>query len=267
MSPFPPTWKFKTFHKRQRRKYILSIVNIIDNSLNIDDCLTRIKNISKRKINAIERRTIYQAENEDWFFYRKGVITGTITCRVSNSVKKGINSDTVNTAISKREHFHLYYPAVVWGRDNEELGIAAFIKRTKPMHHNLKVTRAGLRLDDTEHFIGASIDGLVECSCCEPAILEVKCPYSIRDGTVAVDGKKLQYLTDDLKLKKNHTYYYQLQTYLGVYKCKLGYFCVYTPRDVLILHIDFDGNFWKNLKKDLCTYYKHYYLKDIFSVA
>ena len=267
MSPFPPKWKFKIFYKRQRRKYVLSIADIIETSLNTGDCLTTIRNISKRKINVIERRTVLQAKNEDCFFYRKGVMTGTITCRVSNSVKKGINSDTINASISKRDYFPLYYPAVIWGRDNEELGIAAFIKTTKPMHYNLKVTRAGLRLDENHHFIGASIDGLVECSCCEPAILEVKCPYSIRDGTVAADGKKLQYLTDDLKLRQNHTYYYQLQTYLGVYKCKMGYFCVYTPRDVLILHIDFDGNFWKNLKKDLCTYYKDYYLKDIFSIG
>ena len=267
MSPFPPTWKFKTFYKRQRRKYTLSVANIIENSLNADDCLTKIGNISKRKINAIERRTIIQAKNEDWFFYRKGLITGTITCRVSNSVKKGISSDTVNASISKREYLPLYYPAVVWGRDSEELGIAAFIKTMKPLHYNLKVSRAGLRLDESDHFIGASIDGLVECSCCESAILEVKCPYSIRDGTVADNGKNLQYLTDDLKLKQNHPYYYQLQTYLGVYKCKLGYFCVYTPRDVLILRIDFDENFWKNLKKDLRTYYEHHYLKDIFSVV
>ena len=238
MSPFPPTWKFNTFYKGHRRKYVLSIANIIENSSNIDDCLTRIKNISKRKINTIERRTKFQAKEEDWFYYRKGIITGTVTCRVSNSIKKGVNSDTVNASISKHYYVPLYYPALVWGRDKEELGIAAFIK--------------------------ASIDGLVECSCCEPAILEVKCPYSIRHGTVAVDGKKLQYLTDDLKLKQNHTYYYQLQTYLGVYKYKMGYFCVYTPRDVLILRIDFDKDFWEKLKNDLYGYYKDYYLKDIF---
>ena len=99
MSPFPPTWKFKTFYKRQRRKYVLSIANIIENSSNTDDCLTKIKNISKRKINIIERRIKFQAKEEDWFYYRKGIITGTITCRVSNSIKSDINSDTVNASI------------------------------------------------------------------------------------------------------------------------------------------------------------------------
>ena len=166
MSPFPPTWKFKTFYKRHRRKYVLSIANIIENSSNVDDCLTSINNISKRKINTIERWTKFQAKEEDWFYYRKGIITGTVTCRVSISIKKGVNSDTVYASISKHYYVPLYYHALVWGRDKEELGIAAFIKATKSMHFNLKVTRAGLWLDDDYHFIGASIDGLVECSCC-----------------------------------------------------------------------------------------------------
>ena len=266
MRSFPPTWKFKTFHKRQRRKNVLSIANIIENSSSVNDCLTKIKNITKRDIDTIERRTRLQAKEDDWFYYRKGIITGTLTCRVSNTIKRGEKSDTVNDGISKRYCFPLYYPAIIWGRDHEEVAIAAFIKTMKPKHYDLKVTRAGVRLDDTHHFIGASIDGLVECSCCiGPVVLEIKCPYSIRGGTVAADGNKLQYLTNDLKLKQNHYYYYQLQTYLGIYKCKMGYFCVYTPKDVLILRIDFDKNFWENLKNDLCRYYEHYYLKDIFS--
>ena len=265
MRSFPPAWKFSKLNKRKRRKHILSIADIIKNSSSINNCLDKIKNITKRELNVIERRTRLQAKNEDWFHYRKGLITGTLTLRVSNAIKKGEKSDTINKSISKCVQFPLYYPAVVWGRDNEELGITAFIKAMKPKHYDLKVRRVGVRIDDTHHFIGASIDGLVECSCCEPKVLEIKCPYSIREGSVVLDGYKLQYLTDDLKLKRNHQYYYQLQTYLGVYKCKMAYFCVYTPADVLILDIDFDEDFWNNLKNELCIYYRDYYLNDYFN--
>ena len=265
MSNFPPTWKFKRICKRRNRKKVLSIASIIEISSDPDECLSNIKKITKRDINTIARRTKLQANDEDWFHYRKGVITGTITYRISNSVKKCEISDQVNKAITKKYHTPLYYPSILWGRDNEELGIAAFIKMMRSKHHNLIVKRVGLQLDDTHHYIGASIDGLVQCSCCEPSILEVKCPYSIRDGTVAEDGKQLQYLTDDLQLKTNHQYYYQLQTYLGVYKYKKGYFCVYTPNDVLILPINFNETFWKKLKDDLCLYYEQGYLKTLFS--
>ena len=263
---FPPLWKFKTFTKRQRHKKLLSIINIILNASSVDDCLSKIQNdISPRQINIIERRTKLQSEEEDWFHYRKGVITGTLSYRVSKVVKHRQKSDSVNTSISKLTYFPLYYPAIIWGKNFESYAIEAFIKKIKPKHYKLKVNRAGLKLDDTYHFIGASIDGLVVCSCCEPAIPEVKCPYSIRDGTVADDGYKLQYLTEDLQLKTSHHYYFQLQTYLGVYKLTKGYFCVYTPQDVLVLTIDFDEKFWYSLREDICTYYKDYYLKDVYS--
>ena len=65
-------------------------------------------------------------------------------------------------------------------------------------------------------------------------------------------------------LKKNHQYYYQLQTYLGVYKYKKGYLCIYTPQGVLILHIDFYQDFWESLKNNLRVYYEKYYLKELF---
>ena len=262
---FPPLWKFKIYTKRQRHKKLLSIINIILNSSNVEECLLKIQDISQRQLNFIERRTKLQSEEEDWFHYRKGVITGTLTYRVSKAVKRRKISNSINNSISKITSVPLYYPAIVWGKNYEKYAIEAFIKSIKPKHYNLNVSRAGLKLDDTHHFIGASIDGLVKCSCCKPAILEVKCPYSIKDGSVADDGYKLQYLTKDLQLKTSHHYYFQLQTYLGVYKLSKGYFCVYTPKDILVLTIDFDEKFWNSLKEDICTYYKDYYLKKIYS--
>ena len=85
MHPVPPAWKFNIFKKRKRRERILSFADIIKNSSSINICLDNIKNITKREINIIERRTRLQAKNEDWFHYR----TGTLTRRVSNAIKKG----------------------------------------------------------------------------------------------------------------------------------------------------------------------------------
>ena len=79
---FSPLWKFKTFTKRQRHKKLLSIVSIILSSSSINVCISKIQNISHRQINIIEGRTKLQSEEEDWFHYRKGVITGTLTYRV-----------------------------------------------------------------------------------------------------------------------------------------------------------------------------------------
>ena len=78
------------------------------------------------------------------------------------------------------------------------------------------------------------------------------------------DGHKLQYLDRSLNLKKSHPHYFQLQTYLAVYKLKLGYFCIYTPQDIYTLEIQFDESFWTELKADLSIYYERDYLKSFF---
>ena len=109
MRPFPPIWKFKKFHKRERRKTVLSVDDIIGKSSNVKDCLSKIKNITRREINIIERRTRKQAKDDEWFHYRKGMITGTLTSRISNAVRKGGNIDSINQAISKHVQFPLNY--------------------------------------------------------------------------------------------------------------------------------------------------------------
>jgi len=48
-------------------------------------------------------------------------------------------------------------------------------------HRSFTVVKSGLVLDMSRPFIGASPDGLVECSCCGKGTLEIKCPYSCRD--------------------------------------------------------------------------------------
>ena len=61
----------------------------------------------------------------------------------------------------------------------------------------------------TYPFIGASPDGNIQCECCTRiGVLEVKCPYCVRDGASA------PYIQDDGNLLKTHMYYYQVQTQL-----------------------------------------------------
>lgn len=49
-------------------------------------------------------------------------------------------------------------------------------------HENHHVTQAGLFLHPDTPFIGASPDGMVSCKCCGEEVLEVKCPFHIREG-------------------------------------------------------------------------------------
>ena len=70
-------------------------------------------------------------------------------------------------------------PSLKYGREMEPRALQRFIEVMKPNHKNLKVTQCGLFLDSQFKFIGACPDGIVQCECCEDAVLEIKCPYSI----------------------------------------------------------------------------------------
>ena len=79
-------------------------------------------------------------------------------------------------------------------------------------------------------FIGASPDGVVDCSCHGKGVLEIKYPFCHCNSTIqsaATDRKFcLQQSGERLRLDKNHAYYYQIQTQLFVCGVEHADFCV-----------------------------------------
>lgn len=90
---------------------------------------------------------------------------------------------------------------------------------------------AGLFVDPTLPYLAASPDGLIG----DNSIIEIKCPFSIRDFTPenAYKENKIKYLEqkdDKLSLKKSHDYFYQVQGQLHITQRKFCYFVVWTPK-------------------------------------
>ena len=56
-------------------------------------------------------------------------------------------------------------------------------------HENFKISNAGLFIDDTHPFLGASPDSMVECSCCSKGVLEIKCTYYHKDDLLESNDK------------------------------------------------------------------------------
>ena len=49
-------------------------------------------------------------------------------------------------------------------------------------HAEFEVEATGLHVNPKYPYLGASPDGLVTCACCGNGLLEVKCPYSVRNS-------------------------------------------------------------------------------------
>ncbi|KAE9542457.1 hypothetical protein AGLY_003318 [Aphis glycines] len=91
-----------------------------------------------------------------------------------------------------------------------------------------------------------SPDGLVELD----ALVEIKCPANAKDFTPedAIKNKKIKSCfikNGNLFLNRNDNYYYQVQGQLHVTNWMYCYFCIWTPKGILIEKIQRDDHFWK----------------------
>lgn len=116
--------------------------------------------------------------------------------------------------------------ATKWGRDNEKMARDVFMNEIGPVHDNSMITDSGLVISQTNPFIRASPDGVFTCDCCGSACIEIKCPYSLRSEERNSETCDFLKETDgQLQLDKNHQYYYQIQTQLGVTRIERCFFC------------------------------------------
>ena len=258
---WPKHWYFIKYSKLHLRKKLPCISDIINQVSSRKEFVNRL--FSNREIRKIEKRTIGQSDNIDWFYYRKGVVTATCVKRIVNAKKsKNINYESINKAIEKRYSPKLYYPALIYGCENESKGLEAFYHQMKHCHRNLKIQHVGLKLDESMQYLGGSGDGMVLCDCCtEPSLIEIKCPHRLRNSSVEKNGHILNYLDENFNLIKSHQYYYQINVCLGVWGYKKCYFVVYTPNDILIREVYFDAELYSTIKNCVNNYYFNHFLK------
>lgn len=141
--------------------------------------------------------------------------------------------------------------AIAWGCQHEN-AIQEFLDIFYLEHSDMTFDRCGLRLNKLHPFMGARPDGIVSCSCHQKSLVEVKCPYSCSKQSLAdyADGKKsfcLRQVDGDLKLDKNHSYYYQIQCQLHICEFQLCYFVVWNPEELDVEEINRDDSFFTEL--------------------
>ena len=93
--------------------------------------------------------------------------------------------------------------------------------------------QCGLFVKHDYAFLAASPDGLFVCDCCSPAILEVKCPFSVKEENINLKAayKRVDFLEEvdgSPRLRHTHKYYTQMQAQMWVTGTNHGYFIVWT---------------------------------------
>ena len=105
----------------------------------------------------------------------------------------------------------------------------------------------GLVVSETDPFLAVSPDLEVSCSCHpgEIFLVEIKSPYTIRHTIPSADN--LDYLENvhgEVRLKRNHQYFTQIQGQLGITKTEAAFSFVYTQFGYHLEKIMFDETYW-----------------------
>jgi hypothetical protein len=117
-----------------------------------------------------------------------------------------------------------FLAAVKWGTDHEPIARQEYEEATDTV-----VEHCGLFISRSNPIFGASPDGLIDM---RQGVLEIKCPYSLRDQDLALlDPAKMPSffeLSDDsaFKLRKGHQYFFQIQLAMFVTGCQYCDFVV-----------------------------------------
>ena len=155
-----------------------------------------------------------------------------------------------------------HLPAVQWGNDHEEDAAKSFYKKNFHLHDSLELKKVGLVVYSKLSYVAASPDQVVTCNCHPPSPLEIKCLYTIKGEMVSKSFQKTAFLEmrdDEIILKRDHPYYYQIQCQIGVTGATFGYFCVRTGNgEVHSEIICADVDFWKKLEQNLTIFFKTY---------
>uniref|UniRef100_A0A7M5U1J0 YqaJ viral recombinase domain-containing protein n=1 Tax=Clytia hemisphaerica TaxID=252671 RepID=A0A7M5U1J0_9CNID len=129
----------------------------------------------------IEQHTREQAKSNLWFEARAGVIT-------ASKFRQACHSDVSQS--SKSLIMQICYPqmhkftsnATTYGCDNEKVALSYLEVYLNHEHRDAKITESGLIRSSEFPFLGASPDGLLDCSCCkESYVIEIKCPIKCKE--------------------------------------------------------------------------------------
>ena len=126
---------------------------------------------------AVEAKTRDQSNSRIWFRMRAGRVT-------ASKFKAACHTDPANPSLSlimsicHPETIRFKTAATTWGCQHEKEALDQYLQISSSSHQELRVSHSGLFISVDYPYVGASPDGMVNCSCCGPGICEVK----VNDG-------------------------------------------------------------------------------------
>ena len=215
----------------------------------------------------INKNTVGQSQNDEWYEQRKDRMTASQFHRICT--RSQVSPSQNATALVTSLLGYKTVPdnaAMKHGRAMEFHAKQKYLNTMKKTHRQLKSEEVGLIIMREKPFIGVSPDLKVTCICCGEGLLEIKCPYSIKETTPTAEN--LSYLEkkdDKTTLKSNSDYYYQIQGQMAVTERNYTDFFVFTVHGYFLERVDFNSDFWANMLSKLEWFWIHCFAPEILT--
>uniref|UniRef100_A0A2A4J5H1 SWIM-type domain-containing protein n=1 Tax=Heliothis virescens TaxID=7102 RepID=A0A2A4J5H1_HELVI len=208
--------------------------------------------ITTEQIQYIEEATREQQTSEEWLTQRRKRLTASnfhTICHLRPTSMKSYASQ-----IQHRIEFRSR--ATSHGIINEKIALQKYCEM-----YDLIVLPCGFFVSQERPYLGASPDALLGSD----TIIEIKCPYTSRFKQI--DPVTVPYLIlngNNLCLKPNTPYYYQIQGQLYCSGRKYCNLIVYTFKDLKVIYVYRDENFINYMLSKLDEFFNNYFKPEIF---
>ena len=204
----------------------------------------------KSLIGKIEAATRLQSESREWALQKSSRITSSSfrqvivrQKRLSAAGEKIIDNQKLVNKLVKPAAGLIHSQSLTWGRNNEGRAREAYREYAQREHMNFKIHSCGLFVDHNSPFLAASPDGLVSCDCCGAGVLEIKCPYTLKDS----DPQLAPYITSDgVDHEHSSGYYQQIQGSMAITGRNYCDFIVWTSKGLLVRRVKYNDVYWRS---------------------
>ena len=104
----------------------MSLHQLAEDSTTKEEFLSKMGKISRLTLKLIEIRTRRQADNPNWFVYRRNVVTASIAHSIYHGQKKQSKKFRLFALIASINHLPSGIPALIWGQENEGVALNAY---------------------------------------------------------------------------------------------------------------------------------------------
>ncbi|KAE8740776.1 hypothetical protein FOCC_FOCC013700 [Frankliniella occidentalis] len=208
--------------------------------------------------------TTLQGKSDSWLAWRRWFPTSSCARQIDNM-----------SSVTRKDFLrrHLWQieagcktNAMLYGQTNEENARKKYELLKKEKDKSVKVVAVGLITNKDCIGIAGSPDGFVTSDYEPMKLLEIKCPYMLRnhdpnkfETVLSKDQLSRFCLTinnGEITLKRTHQYYDQVQVMMGLAGLASCDFFVWSPKGEVTARVPFDKNRWDELRESLMTFYR-----------